>query len=49
MATIKLRIAEYGSIERSYTDESIINNMVDVEKEIEDMKDVLISTETSFK
>ena len=49
MATIKLHINEYGSIERQYEDEAIINGIVDVDKEIESMKEVLISTDTFFK
>lgn len=48
MATIKLRIQQYGSIERQYDDEAILNGMVDVDKEIESMKDTLIHTETYF-
>jgi len=48
MATLKLTIPQYGSIERVYTDDSIINEMVDVQKEVTEMTEVIMNTSTYF-
>ena len=47
MAEITVKTEE-GSITRVYEEEALLNNQIDVQKEVESMVDVLINSDTNF-